>query len=415
LKTLVIGSGGREHAIAWRLKKEGAEVHAAPGNPGIASIGVCHPVDGTPESFVSLAAALRADLTIVGPEAPLMAGIVDAFQTRSLPVFGPMRSAALLEGSKIFAKRLMLEAAIPTARSVAASDDREALEVLREFPLPVVIKADGLAAGKGVIIANDEGEARQAVETLTAQFGPRLLIEEYVDGEEASFIVISDGKRALPLEASQDHKRVYDEDRGPNTGGMGAYCDGRILSRKETSQIMELVIEPAIGYMRRKGTPFQGFLYAGLMMTAGGPKVLEFNVRLGDPETQCLLHRIEGGFADALRAAAAGDLKRARIDWLAEPSVCVVMATSGYPEKPRTGDVIEGIENAESLGAVVFQAGTKTGRRGLETAGGRVLGVTASGADLGQAIRNAYQSVSQIRFEGMQYRKDIGRKGLKRW
>jgi phosphoribosylamine--glycine ligase len=178
---------------------------------------------------------------------------------------------------------------------------------------------------------------------------------------------------------------------------------------------MELVIEPAIGYMRRKGTPFQGFLYAGLMMTAGGPKVLEFNVRLGDPETQCLLHRIEGGFADALRAAAAGDLKRARIDWLAEPSVCVVMATSGYPEKPRTGDVIEGIENAESLGAVVFQAGTKTGRRGLETAGGRVLGVTASGADLGQAIRNAYQSVSQIRFEGMQYRKDIGRKGLKRW
>lgn len=415
MKTLVIGSGGREHAIAWRLKKEGAEVHAAPGNPGIASIGVCHPVDGTPESFVSLAAALRADLTIVGPEAPLMAGIVDAFQTRSLPVFGPMRSAALLEGSKIFAKRLMLEAAIPTARSVAASDDREALEVLREFPLPVVIKADGLAAGKGVIIANDEGEARQAVETLTAQFGPRLLIEEYVDGEEASFIVISDGKRALPLEASQDHKRVYDEDRGPNTGGMGAYCDGRILSRKETSQIMELVIEPAIGYMRRKGTPFQGFLYAGLMMTAGGPKVLEFNVRLGDPETQCLLHRIEGGFADALRAAAAGDLKRARIDWLAEPSVCVVMATSGYPEKPRTGDVIEGIENAESLGAVVFQAGTKTGRRGLETAGGRVLGVTASGADLGQAIRNAYQSVSQIRFEGMQYRKDIGRKGLKRW
>jgi phosphoribosylamine--glycine ligase len=415
LKTLVIGSGGREHAIAWRLKKEGAEVHAAPGNPGIASIGVCHPVDGTPDSFVSLAAALCADLTIVGPEAPLMAGVVDAFQTRSLPVFGPMRSAALLEGSKIFAKRLMLEAAIPTARSVAASDFREALKVLREFPLPVVIKADGLAAGKGVIIANDEGEARQAVETLTAQFGPRLLIEEYVDGEEASFIVISDGKRALPLEASQDHKRVYDEDRGPNTGGMGAYCDGRILSRKETSQIMELVIEPAIGYMRRKGTPFQGFLYAGLMMTAGGPKVLEFNVRLGDPETQCLLHRIEGGFADALRAAAAGDLKGARIDWLAEPSVCVVMATSGYPEKPRTGAVIEGIENAESLGAVVFQAGTKTGRHGLETAGGRVLGVTASGADLGQAIRNAYQSVSQIRFEGMQYRKDIGRKGLKRW
>lgn len=415
MKTLVIGSGGREHAIAWRLKQEGAEVHAAPGNPGIASVGVCHPVDGTPDSFVSLAAALRADLTIVGPEAPLMAGVVDAFQTRSLPVFGPVRSAAQLEGSKIFAKRLMLEAAIPTARSVAASDDREALEVLREFPLPVVIKADGLAAGKGVIIANDEGEARQAVETLTAQIGPRLLIEEYVDGEEASFIVISDGKRALPLEASQDHKRVYDEDRGPNTGGMGAYCDGRILSRKETSQIMELVIEPALGYMRRKGTPFQGFLYAGLMMTAGGPKVLEFNVRLGDPETQCLLHRIEGGFADALRAAAEGDLKGARIDWLAEPSVCVVMATSGYPEKPRTGDVIEGIENAESLGAVVFQAGTKTGRRGLETAGGRVLGVTASGADLGQAIRNAYESVSQIRFEGMQYRKDIGRKGLKRW
>jgi len=415
LRILVIGSGGREHAIAWLLEREGAEVHATPGNPGIAAIGDLHAVDGTPDSYARLADAVRADLTIVGPEAPLMAGVVDTFRSRSLSVFGPSRSAAQLEGSKIFAKRVMLEAGIPTAESVAVSGAGEAALALRQFPFPVVIKADGLAAGKGVIIAHDQAEALKAVETLIAQIGPRLLIEEYLDGEEASFIVISDGKQALPLEASQDHKRIHDGDQGPNTGGMGAYCDGRILTAGETVQIMDLVIHPTIEYMSRAGTPFQGFLYAGLMMTAAGPKVLEFNVRLGDPETQCLLHRIDGGFTDALAAAAAGDVSSARINWRAAPSVCVVIAASGYPEKPRTGDLIDGIEQAELVGAAVFQAGTRSGPRGLETAGGRVLGVTASGSDLKQTIANAYEAVSKIRFEGMQYRKDIGRKGLKRW
>jgi phosphoribosylamine--glycine ligase len=277
------------------------------------------------------------------------------------------------------------------------------MQALDRFALPVVIKADGLAAGKGVIIAQDRPQAEAAIQSL----GPRLVIEEFLTGEEVSFIAVCDGRTALPLEATQDHKTIGDGDTGPNTGGMGAYCDGRILSSPQTQTIMEKIIEPVIA-----ATAFTGFLYAGLMMTADGPKVIEFNVRLGDPETQPLMHRMQDGFGEILMQAANGALGGASFKWKPDPSVCVVMAAAGYPASPRTGDRIQGIEEC---GATVFQAGTRLAANGLETSGGRVLGVTTSGRDLATAIQNCYGAVSKIHFEGMQYRRDIGQKGLKRW
>jgi phosphoribosylamine--glycine ligase len=291
---------------------------------------------------------------------------------------------------------------------VRASSFEEATAALRHFALPVVIKADGLAAGKGVIIAHDAPAAQAAIQTL----GPHLVIEEFLQGEEVSFIVISDGKNVISLEATQDHKTIFDGDTGPNTGGMGAYSDGRILSSAETQRILDTIIEPAV-----HATGFTGFLYAGLMMTADGPKVIEFNVRLGDPETQPLMHRLESGFADALFKAADGNLNGAFLRWKSDPSVCVVLTAAGYPGKPRSGDLITGIENSikSMTGAQVFHAGTKLTARGLETAGGRVLGVTSSGADLPTAIQKTYAAVEKIHFEGIHYRRDIGAKGLKRW
>lgn len=417
MKVLVIGSGGREHAIAWRLAQEPfVQVYAAPGNPGIARIATCIPVNApTPEEYLSAAEIENVDLTVVGPEAPLVAGTVDLFRSHGRPIFGPTQAAAKLEGSKAFAKEVMKNAGIPTARYVTASDAEGYARALDEIGVPVAIKADGLAAGKGVILANTREEAEAAVQTLSQSIGACLVFEEVLTGEEVSFIVLSDGTHVLPLDASQDHKRIFDDDQGPNTGGMGSYSDGRILNPAQTTTVLEQTIFPAIDYLNRQGTPFTGFLYAGLMMTSDGPKVLEYNVRLGDPETQSLLHRIKGGFANALHAAAIGDLSGTALEWKGEPSVCVVMAAAGYPDKPRTGDVITGIEQAEGSGAAVFQAGTKQNKKKLETAGGRVLGVTASGVNLPVAIANAYQAVNHIQFEGMQFRKDIGRKGLRRW
>lgn len=417
LRILVIGAGGREHAIAWKLAQEASvEIFATPGNPGIAALGTClKPENPTPEGLAELASHIGAGLTVVGPEAPLAQGVVDAFRARGLPIIGPCRQAAQLESSKLFAKHVMTEAGVPTARYCAASSREEALRRISEFGYPVVLKADGLAAGKGVIIAEDHAQACQAVDSLMANFGPRILIEEFLAGEEASFIVLSDGRKVLPMEACQDHKTVFDDDRGPNTGGMGAYCDGRVLNQEQTRHVMQRIIHPVIDYMQRNGTPFSGFLYAGLKLTGDGPKVLEFNVRLGDPEAQSLLHRLQGGFLDSLKRAAQGDLSGAALQWRSHPSVCVVVAAAGYPGKPRTGDLITGIEEAQATGAVVFHAGTRLGASGLETAGGRVLGVTSSGKDLAAAIENTYAAVSRIHFEGMHYRKDIGRKGLKRW
>lgn len=399
MKFLVIGSGGREHAIAWRLAREGHQVFAAPGNPGIAQVGQVLPST----DYIAVAASIDPDLTVVGPEVPLVAGIVDQFRAAGRKIFGPTQLNAQLEGSKIYAKEFMQRVGIPTARFFRADSAEAAIQALNQFETPVVVKADGLAAGKGVVIAQDHAEAEAAIHRL----GPRLVLEEFMTGEEVSFIAVCDGRSALPLEATQDHKTVGDGDTGPNTGGMGAYCDGRILTAKEAQVVMDTIVNPVI-----EATQFTGFLYAGLMMTAAGPKVVEFNVRLGDPETQPLMHRMQGGFGDVLLSAASGNLAGSRFEWKPEPSVCVVLAAAGYPGTVRTGDRIEGIENC---GAIVFHAGTRMGPSGLETAGGRVLGVTASGPDLAGAVENTYAAVSKIHFAGMHHRHDIGQKGLKRW
>lgn len=416
MKALVIGGGGREHAIAWRLAQEkGLEVYCTPGNPGIARVATCLTTESTPAGYLAAANAIDADLTVAGPEAPLVAGVADAFLAAGRKIVGPIQAAAQLEASKVFSKQVMIEACIPTARYRSTSSIEDARAALDEFSYPVVLKADGLAAGKGVIIANDHQEAEEALHTIHSTLGPNVLIEEFLTGEEASFIALCDGAAAIPLDASQDHKTIYDDDNGPNTGGMGAYSDGRVLTPSQMQRAMDMVIQPALDYMRAKGIPFVGFLYAGLMITPTGMKVLEFNVRLGDPETQSLLHRIRSGFADALLRAANHDLAGASLDWKQDPSVCVVMAAAGYPGKPRTGDGIRGLDEAESIGATVFQAGTRRGAAGIETSGGRVLGVTASGRNLANAIQNTYAAVDKISFDGAHYRKDIGRKGLKRW
>jgi phosphoribosylamine---glycine ligase len=348
-----------------------------------------------------------------------VSGLVDLFQKEKLTVFGPDRAAAQLEGSKIYAKRFLEEFGIPTARFVAADTEAEAQDALTQFDYPIVLKADGLAAGKGVIIAHTAEQAKQTISelfsgALVGSAGSRVVIEEFLAGEEVSFIAISDGENIVPLEPSQDHKAIHDGDLGPNTGGMGAYSDSAILTESQRRQVMDTVIQPTIDGMRRRGQPFRGFLYAGLMMTGAGPKVLEFNVRLGDPETQCLLHRMDGDLGALLYDAARGRAQAKHLSFRSQPSVCVVMAASGYPGKVRTGDRITGIEKAEARGAAVFHAGTRQTAKGLETAGGRVLGVTHSGATLSEAIANTYAAVAEIHFDQMQFRTDIGRKGLRR-
>jgi phosphoribosylamine--glycine ligase len=406
MRILVLGSGGREHALAWKLAQSpGVSVFAAPGNPGIAKVGTCLPVVAG-ASYLDIAEAIGADLTVVGPEAPLVAGVVDAFRARGRKIVGPDRNAAQLEGSKVFAKNFFVQSNISTAEFVTVENQTDARRALDRFGFPVVLKADGLAAGKGVIVAHDRQEAEAALGTLKG----RLVIEEFLRGEEVSFIALCDGKDVVPLAPTQDHKAVFDGDTGPNTGGMGAYCDGAILTPAQTREILDGVIYPTVEAMR-----FTGFLYAGLMMTAAGPKVLEFNVRLGDPETQPLMHRMASDFVPALMAAATGELAGMKLEWRRGPSVCVVLASGGYPGAYETGKAIRGIDAAEAAGATVFHAGTRMGAAGLETAGGRVLGVTAAGQDLAGAIDGAYEAVRRIDFEGMHYRTDIGQKGLRRY
>jgi phosphoribosylamine--glycine ligase len=407
LKILIVGGGGREHALAWRLRKSPAlrEIWASPGNPGIADVAACLPVPADIKGYADLADSLGVDLTVVGPEAPLVAGIVDEFRGRGMRIVGPTQAAARLEGSKIFAKEFFGRAGIPTARSKQVFSFDEALDVLKYFSLPVVIKADGLAAGKGVVVALDRAEAEAAVQRL----GPNLVIEEFLEGEEVSFIGISNGDAFVPFVPSQDHKQVFDGDQGPNTGGMGAYADARILTDKQTGVILDRIMLPTLARMRAEGTPFTGFLYAGLMMTAEGPKILEFNVRMGDPETQAIMHGYAGDFVELLsEMKSAGPAPTGC-------SVCVTLAASGYPDAPRMGDAISGIAHAEETGALVFHAGTKLSRGKLVTNGGRVLSVTASADTLPAAIDKAYRAAGKIEFAGMQSRKDIGKKGLKRW
>jgi len=405
MRILVIGSGGREHALVWKLSQspEVEKVYAVPGNPGMARCGECVAVTG---SFLQVAESVKADLTVVGPEAPLVAGVVDEFRAAGKLIIGPTAENAQLEGSKIFAKDFFRRHGIPTAEFVSVERHDEARRALGRFRFPVVIKADGLAAGKGVVISTDRAEAERAIESL----GQRLVIEEFLEGEEVSFIALCDGRDVLPFAPTQDHKRVNDGDTGPNTGGMGAYCDSRILTEAETERILDTIIRPAV-----EATGFTGFLYAGLMMTGDGPKALEFNVRLGDPETQPLMHRMTTDFAPVLMAAARGELGRHRFEWRRGASVCVVLASSGYPGGYTTGAVIRGVEDAEATGATVFHAGTRLAEQGLETAGGRVLGVTAGGESLRSAIERAYEAVSKIEFAGMHYRGDIGQKGLRRY
>lgn len=423
MKIFVIGGGGREHALAWRLARSPSvrQVYVAPGNPGMAQVAQLIPVkDLSPHALLEVAEAIHCDFTVVGPEAPLAEGVVDLFRAKGLPIVGPSREAAQLESSKVFAKSFMHRIGLPTAEFMTASTYSEACAAFERFGFPVVLKADGLAAGKGVIIAHNRQEAETASQHLLSgrllgAAGSRLVIEEFLEGEEVSFIALSDGKNVIPLEPTQDHKAVGDGDSGPNTGGMGAYSDSRILTPDQTDQIMNRIILPVIDAMAARGTPFTGFLYAGLMMTMEGPKILEFNVRLGDPETQPLMHRLDSDFAEVLAAIAHGALPGGTLRWKPAPSVCVILAAQGYPGTVRKGDVITGIEEAETLGAVVFHAGTTLERGVLKTAGGRVLGVTASGSTLQEAIANTYRAVSAIHFAGCHYRTDIGRKGLKRW
>jgi phosphoribosylamine---glycine ligase len=403
MKVLVLGGGGREHALCWKLAQSpGVEIFASPGNPGIAQIGTCLPVAS---SYLSIADEIAADLTVVGPEAPLVAGVVDEFRAAGKKIVGPNRSNAQLEGSKIFAKYFFRQTGIPTADYLTVENPADALRAIDRFGFPVVLKADGLAAGKGVVIAHDKSEAEAALAALTG----RLVVEEFLRGEEVSFIALCDGRTAVPLAPTQDHKAVFDGDNGPNTGGMGAYCDSALLTEAQVRYILDHVIHPTVD-----ATAFTGFLYAGLMMTDAGPKVLEFNVRLGDPETQPLMKRMASDFVPALLAAATGDLAGAKLEWHPDPTVCVVLASGGYPGSFESGQQIHGIADAEATGATVFHAGTRRNAADLVTAGGRVLGVTASGATLASAIDSAYRGVHKISFEGMQYRSDIGRKGLAR-
>lgn len=423
MKILVLGSGGREHALAWKLheSQQMEELYCAPGNAGIAQEAECLPVDlSRTTAVVDLAKKLHADLTVVGPEAPLVAGIVDEFEKEGLAIIGPSKAAARLEGSKVFAKEFMRRSGIPTARFEVASTFEQALQALARFPLPVVVKADGLAAGKGVVVARNPIEAESAVEDFMVRktlgrAGERLIIEECLAGEEMSFIVLTDGRAILPLVPTQDHKALLDGDAGPNTGGMGAYSDDSILSPALHDEVLRSIVAPTLAGMEMEGSPFRGFLYCGLMMTAAGPMLLEYNVRLGDPEAQPILMRLRSDLGELLLASLEGRLAAHDVHWTPNPAVCVVLTSRGYPGKPEVGKRITGYDAVEVLGGVkIFHSATRVENRQLLSTGGRVLGVTASAESLPAAISRAYEGVNKLHFEGMHYRKDIGAKALRR-
>lgn len=422
MKILVIGSGGREHALAWKLHESQhmEELYCAPGNAGIAQEAECLPVDlSQPKAILQVAMQIHADLTIVGPEAPLVAGVVDEFEKQNVAIIGPGKAASRLEGSKIFAKEFMQRHGIPSARFKVVDTFDDGVEALALFPLPVVIKADGLAAGKGVVIAHCHEEAVQAMDDFMRRktlgnAGDRVVIEECLTGEESSFIVLTDGRGILPLVPTQDHKAQLDGDLGPNTGGMGAYSDDSILNEPLRDEILSTIVAPTLAGMEMEGSPYRGFLYCGLMLTPAGPKVLEYNVRLGDPETQPILMRLRSDLMELLLAFTENQLSAVDAHWSPNPAVCVVLASKGYPGTPELRKVITGHESAEGLGGVkIFHAGTRMEDHRLLTTGGRVLGVTATAEDLPAAIQRAYTAVGKIQFEGMQYRKDIGAKGLR--
>lgn len=422
MKLLVIGSGGREHALAWKLAQSPRvqKVFVAPGNGGTAlENGLENVALGAIGDLVKFAQENKIALTVVGPEAPLAAGVVDAFRDAGLRIFGPTRAAAQLESSKDFAKSFMVRQGIPTALHRTFERADEAKAYVAERGAPIVVKADGLAAGKGVVVAANVPEANAAIDFMMRDkrlgaAGTRLVIEECLEGEEVSFIVLADGKHVLPLATSQDHKRLRDGDQGPNTGGMGAYSPAPVVTPEIHARVMREIILPAINGMAEEGVPYSGFLYAGLMIDkSGNPKTLEFNCRMGDPETQPIILRLKSDLLDLIEHAVAGALERAEAEWDRRSALGVVAAAHGYPEEPRKGDRIEGLPSATEE-CKVFHAGTRLDGKILLTDGGRVLCVTALGDSLRIARTHAYQALERIRFDGMQYRSDIGQRALKR-
>jgi phosphoribosylamine--glycine ligase len=421
MKLLVVGGGGREHAIVWKLKRDAPSdaVFCAPGNAGtdgpVANLPIA--AEDLP-GLLAWARANRPDLTVVGPEAPLCEGLVDAFEQAGLRAFGPSRAAARLEGSKIFAKDVMRSAGVPTARAAACGSAAEARRALAEFGLPIVIKADGLAAGKGVSVCATRPEAEAAIERMLVEgvfgrAGERVLVEEFLDGEEASVLALVDGRACALLPAAQDHKRLLDGDRGPNTGGMGAYSPAPAVTADVLDAVQRAVFAPVVAEMARRGTPYRGVLYAGLMLTPAGLRVLEFNCRFGDPETQAILPRLDVPLAPLLAACLDGTLRPGSVPARPDPCVSVVMAAAGYPAAVRKGDPIEGLERAAGRpGVMVFHAGTARTDGRVCTAGGRVLAVTATGANLPAALKRVYEACGDIRFEGAQYRRDIAHRAL---
>ena len=423
MKILVIGSGAREHALAWKLSREPdvTGVICAPGNPGIASVARCLPADVTaPTELLAIAESHGVDLTLVGPEMPLSRGVVDVFTAARRAIVGPTKAAAALEWSKAFAKDFMARHHVPTAAFRVCDSAAAALEAIRrgEFAYPLVLKADGLAAGKGVVIAEDRQTAEAVVSAMMVDrrfgdAGDRIVLEEFLVGEEASYFVLADGTSFLPIGSAQDHKRIFDDDRGPNTGGMGAFAPSPLVTPDISRRVCDEIVSPVLAGMEHEGYPYRGFLYVGLMLTADGPKVIEFNVRFGDPEAQVVLPMLDEDLAGLLGQAASGTLPSRPARFRHEPHVGVVLAAGGYPDSPESGKPIDGLDAANDVpGALVFHAGTSRHDGRLVTGGGRVLTVVGRGNTYRDAIDIAYAAASRIHFDGMQYRRDIGRKAL---
>jgi phosphoribosylamine--glycine ligase len=423
MKVLVIGGGGREHALVWKLRQSPrvSQLYCAPGNAGIAAEAECLPADvKNLDSLLALAARIKPDLTIVGPELPLQLGVVDEFTQRGYRIFGPSKAAAKLESSKSFAKEFMQRYHIPTAHYAICDSPEEVSDALPHFHMPVVVKADGLAAGKGVVICKSKEEASTvAAEMLSGKMlgeaGSRIVIEECLKGEELSFLVLSDGERVAALAAAQDHKRVGEGDTGANTGGMGAYSTEAMVDVQMQNWLLQHIARPVVAGMKAEGAQYRGVLYCGLMMTARGPMVLEFNCRFGDPETQPVLMRLESDLVEALEASIDGRVSEGDFRWSADASVCVVMASGGYPGTFEMGKKISGLEDAERVAGVkVFHAGTTKHDDAYFTSGGRVLGVTARAASLATAVERAYEAAAKVGFGGAYYRKDIAARALKK-
>ncbi len=421
MKVLVVGGGGREHALVWKIAQSPnvTKIYCAPGNAGISKEATIVPIKANDlNNLLEFALRERIDLTVVGPEDPLTQGIVDLFESKNLFIFGANKKAAEIEGSKAFAKEMMKKYNIPTAFYEVFDDQKEAVKYIHKQGAPIVVKADGLAAGKGVIVCNTVEEALQSinkimVEKIFGEAGNRVVIEEYLIGEEASYIAFTDGKAILPMASSQDHKPVFDGDQGPNTGGMGAYSPAPVVTEEVHERIIEKVLRPIVYGMGEEGRTYKGVLYAGLMIHNGHPKVLEFNARFGDPETQPVLMRMKGDIVPILKACMKGNLSQHRIEWDNRASVCVVMSSKGYPGDYEKGEIIRGLEEvSQTEGVFVFHAGTTLKAGQMVTNGGRVLGVTGLGEDIPRAIARTYQAVKKISWDGSHFRTDIGQKAL---